>query len=83
MFVAAWMPNDENGESHIKWAEKSFKSIQHKNLSLMMNFSFGDCEDYTKKTNGPLVFGENLAKLKEIKKKYDPENMFCRSICLQ
>jgi FAD/FMN-containing dehydrogenase len=83
MFIAAWMPGDDKGDLHIQWAESSFKSIEPKIISLLLNFSFGDFRDYTKAGNGLLVYGSNLEKLKSIKEKYDPENLFSRSCNLQ
>lgn len=56
---------------NIEWAKERFEYIKLITTGSYVNFPLAELEDYQKE-----YYGENIYKLKEIKRKYDPCNVF-------
>ena len=59
------------GPQNIEWVKDKFEYIKLITTGAYINFPSAELEDYEKE-----YYGENLYKLKEVKRKYDPNNVF-------
>ena len=67
---ARW-EDKKDDEACIAWARNLFKATEpHATGGVYVNFIPDDEERV------PNAYGENLARLKELKKKFDPKNLF-------
>ena len=74
VFLSAW--EDGPAELHINWARKTWAAF--KPLSVdesYVNFMSGDDMNRV-----PSAYGSNYARLLELKKQYDPDNIFRMNI---
>lgn len=71
-FSGVWAPEDQPDE-HIEWVRESWENIRP--FSTGGNYvNFQLAEDDTKRTFD--AYGDNYRRLREIKAKYDPDNLF-------
>jgi FAD/FMN-containing dehydrogenase len=63
--------NDTEEKQAIAWIEQFRGALQPYVMGSYINVP-----DAASMTSGPTYYGNNLAKLQEVKRKYDPENVF-------
>lgn len=68
--MAQWTDAGEN-ERHINWTRDVAKALEPHSSSSLLNFMSGDSPEAIK-----VAFGSNLARLVDVKTKYDPTNFF-------
>ena len=69
-FQAVW-EEDIYSEENKAWLIDKFKIIKKLTVGSFVNFPLKELEDYEKE-----YYGENIYKLRKIKEKYDPNNIF-------
>lgn len=69
-FQAVW-EEDIYSEENKAWLIDKFKIIKKLTVGSFVNFPLKELEDYEKE-----YYGENMYKLRKIKEKYDPNNIF-------
>ncbi|RWS19969.1 hypothetical protein B4U80_12181, partial [Leptotrombidium deliense] len=72
VMIAYDTPDYSNNEDGVKWINQFFNETK----SLNSGFSFFNLVDEDLDNSLQSYYGENLQKLKKIKKKYDPNNLF-------
>ncbi len=79
--IEANWTNPDDSDANIKWAREVYKRMQpYSSGGLYLNFP-GFMEE--KKAVLQAAYGPNLARLQEIKAKYDPDNLFSGLLSLQ
>jgi len=77
VIVAAW--NEGPSEPHIEWARKTFAAYKPHALDEMyVNFISTEEQPFV-----PSAYGSNYGRLVELKRRYDPENIFRRNANIQ
>jgi FAD/FMN-containing dehydrogenase len=72
-FSGAWEPDDHRGDEHVAWVWESWERIRP--FSTGGNYvNFQLAEDDTARTAD--AYGANFERLRHVKAKYDPENLF-------
>ena len=71
MGIQSVWEEDEYASINKKWVRDNFKFIQELTEGSFVNFPIDELNDYEKE-----YYGENSRKLREIKAKYDPYNIF-------
>lgn len=71
MGIQSVWEEDEYSEENKSWIIDRFEFIKTITKGSYINFPFGELEDYETE-----YYGENKYKLREVKAKYDPYNIF-------
>jgi len=71
MGIQSVWEKDEYASINEEWVSKNFKLIKELTEGSFVNFPIDELNDYEKE-----YYGENLSKLRKIKAKYDPYNIF-------
>ncbi|EHB59401.1 FAD linked oxidase domain protein [Mycolicibacterium rhodesiae JS60] len=72
-YSAAWLPGDDaTRESSIRWVNETFETMEpFSTRRSFQNFPDGELHDWAQ-----AYYGDNLSRLSEIKRKYDPTRTF-------
>jgi FAD/FMN-containing dehydrogenase len=71
--VGGWQPNDRAGQRHIGWVRDAWEGLrQFSTGGHYINFQTADEGEERIRA----AYGQNFARLAEIKAKYDPKNVF-------
>lgn len=72
-YGATWDPGDDNAaDSSTRWVDEMFDAMEpHSSRRSFQNFPDGELRDWA-----PAYFGDNLAQLIDVKRKYDPDRRF-------
>ncbi|MGL5087820.1 MAG: BBE domain-containing protein, partial [Clostridium sp.] len=63
--------DEKYASENIKWIEEKFSFIKPITIGSFINFPFSELEEYEKE-----YYGENINRLRIVKEKYDPYNIF-------
>jgi hypothetical protein len=75
--VAAWEPQSlEDEQRHIDWSQR----ISHALAPHALAGGYINLLDDTEQERVPLAFGANYERLIELKRTYDPDDVFCSTI---
>jgi FAD/FMN-containing dehydrogenase len=69
--IAVWMHEDEDARPHRDWIRSLYDEIDHERSGVYVNFLETEGDERVQE-----CYGENLARMVELKRKYDPTNMF-------
>ena len=69
--TAAWPPRDQAGDAHIAWAREGWDRLRPHASGVYANFLSDEGESGVKE-----AFGERLERLRALKDRYDPSNVF-------
>ncbi len=67
---SVWL-NEQDAQTNIRWVDKNFKYLESVTQGSYANFPYGGLADYLE-----AYYGSNADRLRVIKKKYDPDNVF-------
>ena len=71
MGIQSVFEEDEYKKENIEWVKENFKHIEKITKGSFVNFPFSDLSDYEKE-----YYGDNYKRLRDVRKKYDPLNIF-------
>ncbi|MEO8457550.1 MAG: FAD-binding oxidoreductase [Chloroflexota bacterium] len=69
--IAVWGDEKEDATPHKTWIRSLWDGISHERSGVYVNFLETEGDERVEE-----CYGENLARMKELKRKYDPANMF-------
>jgi hypothetical protein len=69
--IAVWADEKEDATPHRSWIRSLWDQISHERSGVYVNFLETEGEERIRE-----CYGENLARMVELKRKYDPANMF-------
>jgi len=69
--MAQWAPGSGDGAGHVAWARAFYDALEPYSKSHLLNFQSEPTDDVIRAS-----FGDNYARLAEVKRKYDPTNFF-------
>jgi hypothetical protein len=69
--IAVWADENEDATPHRDWIRSLWEQIRHEASGVYVNFLETESEERIREG-----YGENYARLVELKRKYDPSNMF-------
>jgi FAD/FMN-containing dehydrogenase len=69
--IAVWADENENATPHRDWIRTLYDQIKHEASGDYVNFLETESEERIRE-----CYGENFARMVELKRKYDPANMF-------
>jgi FAD/FMN-containing dehydrogenase len=70
--IAVWLDPAEDGNVHRAWTESLWRAVRHEGSGVYVNFLEREGEDRVRDAYPAATY----ARLAEIKRKYDPENLF-------
>lgn len=71
MGIQSVFEEDKYKKENIEWIKENFKHIEKLTKGSFVNFPYSDLSDYEKD-----YYGENYKRLRDVRKKYDPLNVF-------
>ncbi|WP_195264912.1 FAD-binding oxidoreductase [Clostridium sp. 1001275B_160808_H3] len=71
MGIQSVWEKDEYADINKEWVKSNFRAIERLTEGSFVNFPLDELDNYEKE-----YYGENIKRLKEIKKQYDPYNVF-------
>jgi FAD/FMN-containing dehydrogenase len=69
--IAVWMDENEDATPHREWIRSLYDQICHEASGVYVNFLETESEERIRE-----CYGENFERMVELKRKYDPQNMF-------
>jgi FAD/FMN-containing dehydrogenase len=71
--IAAWEPQTADDEQrHVRWAQRASQALAPYALA----GGYINLLDQQEQARVPLAFGSNYARLRELKRRYDPDDVF-------
>lgn len=69
---AAWPPSDTDGQRHVAWTREQWEVLRPRSTGVYANFLSDEDP-----AGMAAAYGSRLARLTELKDRYDPTNFFC------